>query len=302
MGPAQPDVTGGLLMSTRSAGERFIEEFADAPSLLRRGRQALSLLGFLTVWWVFYQAGVLNFEHFVSPTTTIAEFGDVLMGQPMTEGGETIYLHAAYTAARVAIGVGVAAVLAIPLGVLVGTNRTWGNVLYVPLEAFRPIPPIAWLPIAIILLPAIPVAAGGTATEVPLPALFVVFIGAFFPIFTNTIEGARNIENEYIRAAKSLGADSSEVFRHVLVPATLPSILTGLALGVGLGWITVVAAELITGGPGLGYVIIQASRLLSNQTVVIGMLAIGGLGYASSMFVQMAGERLAPWADVEGGR
>jgi NitT/TauT family transport system permease protein len=221
---------------------------------------------------------------------------EVLLGRPVTEGGSTIYLHAAYSTARVVVSVGVAAVLAVPLGLVVGTSQRWENLLYPALEALRPIPPIAWLPIAIILFPTLNVLVSGQSLGVPLPALFVVFIGAFFPIFTNTIEGARNIEIEYTRAAESLGAGSIDVFRHVVLPAAVPSIITGLSLGVGLGWITVVAAELITGGPGLGYIIIQASRLLNNQAVVIGMLAIGALGYASSALVQALGRWLTPWS------
>lgn len=284
-------------MSIGSAGEQVNNWFADVPTPPRRIRQVLSLLGLLAVWWGFYQFGVLNFEHFVSPTTTIRGFVDVLLGQPMTEGGDTIYLHAAYSSARVVIGVVLAAVLGIPLGLLVGTSRRWEVGIYPALEAFRPIPPIAWLPIAIILFPSLSFLAGDQPIEVPIPALFVVFIGAFFPILTNTIEGARNIEREYSQAAKSLGADSLNVFRHVVLPAALPSIITGLSLGVGLGWITVVAAELVTGGPGLGYIIMQASRLLNNESVVIGMIAIGVLGYASSAFVQVLGRWLTPWSE-----
>ncbi|MFC6723895.1 ABC transporter permease, partial [Halobium palmae] len=182
----------------------------------------------------------------------------------------------------------------VPLGLVVGTSRRWENRLYPALEAFRPIPPIAWLPIAIIVFPALALGS----FSVPLPALFVVFVGAFFPILTNTIEGARDVESEYNRAAESLGASSADVFRHVVLPATLPSIITGLSLGVGLGWITVVAAELLTGGPGLGYTIIHGSRLLQNQLVVIGMLAVGALGYASSALVEALGDWLMPWSET----
>ncbi|WP_049902382.1 ABC transporter permease [Halococcus agarilyticus] len=283
-------------MSTRSATDRIGEWFSGSlPSPTRGMRKLLSLVGFLGVWWVFYQFGVLNFEHFVSPGTALVAFGEVLAGRPLIEGGDTIYLHAVYSTVRVALGVGVAAVLAIPLGLVVGTSRRWENLLYPALEALRPIPPIAWLPIAIIVFPAIALGS----VSIPLSALFVVFVGAFFPIFTNTIEGARNVEAEFRRAAESLGASATNVFRHVVLPATLPSIITGLSLGVGLGWITVVAAELVTGGPGLGYIIIRGSRLRNKQTIVIGMLAVGALGYASSALVAALGRRLTPWSDSD---
>ncbi|WP_256684683.1 ABC transporter permease [Halococcus qingdaonensis] len=280
-------------MSTGSMSDRLVKGFAGSlPSPTRGVRKLVSLVGFVAVWWLFYEFGVLNFEHFVSPVTTIVEFAGALAGQPLTEGGDTIYLHAVYSGARVAVGVVAAALLAIPLGLVVGTSDRWENLLYPALEALRPIPPISWLPIAIIVFPALALGS----ISVPLPALFVVFIGAFFPIFTNTIEGARTIETEYGQAARSLGAGSGDVFRHVVLPATLPSIITGLSLGVGLGWITVVAAELLTGGPGLGYIIIQGSRLLQNQVVVIGMLAVGALGYATSALVEALGNWLMPWS------
>ncbi|GAA0452983.1 ABC transporter permease [Halococcus dombrowskii] len=280
-------------MSTGSMSDRLVEGFTGSlPSPTRGVRKLVSLVGFVAVWWLFYEFGVLNFEHFVSPVTTIVEFAGALAGQPLTEGGDTIYLHAVYSGARVAVGVVAAALLAIPLGLVVGTSDRWENLLYPALEALRPIPPIAWLPIAIIVFPALALGS----VSVPLPALFVVFIGSFFPIFTNTIEGARTIETEYGQAARSLGAGSGDVFRHVVLPATLPSIITGLSLGVGLGWITVVAAELLTGGPGLGYIIIQGSRLLQNQVVVIGMLAVGALGYATSALVEALGNWLMPWS------
>jgi NitT/TauT family transport system permease protein len=283
-------------MSTQSTTERIGEWFTGSlPSPTRTIRKFLSLVGFLVVWWLLYRFGAFNFEYFVSPGTTIVEFVGALAGQPLTEGGDTIYLHAAYSMARVAVGVGVATVLAIPLGLVVGTSQRWENLLYPALEAFRPIPPIAWLPIAIIVFPAL---AFG-AVSIPLSALFVVFIGSFFPIFTNTIEGARNVDTEYVRAAESLGASPTSIFRHVILPSTVPSIMTGLSLGVGLGWITVVAAELITGGPGIGYVIIQASRLLNNQAVVIGMIGVGALGYGSSALVEAIGRRLTPWSDTD---
>lgn len=283
-------------MSTRSTTDHIGEWLTSNLSSPTRGvRKLLSLVGFVAVWWACYHLGVLNFEHFVSPGTALVAFGEALAGQPLVEGGDTLYLHAVYSTARVAVGVGVAAVLAVPLGLVVGTSQRWENFLYTALEALRPIPPIAWLPIAIIVFPAVAI---GTVS-IPLSALFVVFVGAFFPIFTNTIEGARNVEAEFRRAAESLGASSTNVFRHVVLPATLPSIITGLSLGVGLGWITVVAAELVTGGPGLGYIIIRGSRLRNKQTIVIGMIAVGALGYASSAVVARFGQRLTPWSETE---
>jgi NitT/TauT family transport system permease protein len=129
--------------------------------------------------------------------------------------------------------------------------------------------------------------------------LFVVFIGAFFPILVNTIEGVRNLDDEFRRAAQSLGANDRQVFRHVIFPAALPSILTGVSLGIGLGWITVVAAEIVAGNYGLGYITFQAYRLLQTDIIAVGMVVIGALGYASSAIVQRIADSATPWSDID---
>ena len=277
-------------MSTGTVSDRLSDGIGGLDRVPRHIRQAASIVGFLTVWWALVNVGVLGFDLLSGPIETLARFLTYLTGQPLASGG-TIYLHAAYSTFRVVIGVGVATALAIPLGLAIGTSRRFEEYVFPALELFRPIPPVAWVPISILLLPTISL----LAVEMSLAVVFVVFIGAFFPILINTIEGVNTIEEEYVRAAESLGAKRGQIFREVIFPATLPSILTGVSLGIGLGWITVVAAEIIAGNYGLGYSIYQAYRLLQTDVVLVGMIAIGILGYASSALVDRLGMRMMAW-------
>lgn len=259
----------------------------------------VSVGSFLAIWWALVNLGItilgFQFGLFVGPIKTFLALVSYLGGKPMTSGGQSIYAHAFYSTMRVTIGVGVATLLGVPLGLLVGTSQQWEDFVYPAMEAIRPIPPVAWVPISVLLFPTLSL----TALSINTSVLFVVFVGAFFPIFVNTVEGVQGVEEEFPRAAKSLGADHGAVFRHVVLPATLPSILTGVSLGIGLGWITVVAAEIIAGNYGLGYVIYQAYRLLQTINIAVGMISIGVLGYASSALVRYLADWITPWSTVE---
>ncbi|PSP87493.1 ABC transporter permease [Halobacteriales archaeon QS_4_69_34] len=281
-------------------------------------RRTLSIAGFLFLWWWAQAAGVpyFQFELFPGPIETLTALVGVeaagegagvvipgtgmavtgyLAGEAVLAGEQSIYFHAFFSAFRVASGVVVASLLAIPLGLLVGTSRRWEDYLYPALESLRAIPPVAWVPVSILLFPTFQLAGVSFTTAV----IFVVFIGAFFPILVNTVEGVQDIDTEYRRAAESLGADAQQVFRHVVFPAALPSILTGVTLGIGLGWITVVAAEIVGGNYGIGYLTFQAYRLLQTDTVAVGMITIGALGYVSSAIVLWAANRTMPWNEIE---
>ncbi len=277
-------------MSTETSEVQLGDRVPLPPRWARRGA---SIVGFFALWWAAVQFQVLGFGLFVGPGQALAALVGFLLGEPMG-GSRTIYYHAAYSTARVVAGVGIAALLAVPLGLLIGTRRRWRDALNPALESLRPIPPVAWVPFSILLFPAMTVAG----LSVNPAVVFVVFVGAFFPILVNTTEGVRTLDEEYQRAAETLGADSVQRFRHVVFPATLPSILTGVSLGIGLGWITVVAAEIIAGNYGLGYITFQAYRLLNSEIVPVGIIAIGALGYGSSALVQWAGDRAMPWTET----
>lgn len=282
-------------MSTRTFGQRVRDGLGGLLVPPKRVRQLVSVVGFGVIWWALVTFGVLGFEFLPTPIEVLAVLGGYLAGDPMASDA-SIYVHAAYSTGRVVIALSIATVVAVPLGLAIGTSRRFETYLFPALETFRPIPPVAWVPISILLMPAIAIAG----VEANPAVLFVVFIGAFFPILINTVEGVKNTDEEYVRAARSLGAGKRAVFKEVIFPATLPAILTGVSIGIGLGWITVVAAEIIAGNFGLGFAIFQAYRLLQTDVVIVGMIAIGVLGYASSALVNRLARRAMPWSQVDG--
>ena len=151
-------------------------------------------------------------------------------------------------------------------------------------EIIRPIPPIAWIGLALLWF--------GIGLN---SAIFLVFIGAFFPILLNTIAGVRNVEKRLIEVAYTFGASDWNVLRKVVLPAASPTIYTGLRVGMGIGWMCVVAAEMIAVRYGLGNLILEASNFLQTDRVMVGMITIGLLGLAINYIFQIVGDRIFKW-------
>jgi NitT/TauT family transport system permease protein len=194
---------------------------------------------------------------------------------------------------RVLAGFAVALIVGGTLGLLMATRPWFKRMIFPVFESLRPIPPLAWVPIAIIFWP----------TQ-ELSITFVTFLGALFPIVLNTVGGAEEIDRRHVLAASSMGASRSYVFRRVLLPALLPSLVTGAAVGMGITWEVVVAAELISGGGqqsgdgGLGFLVWNAYQGNDLPRVVVAMISLGIAGYLSSGVVRAVGNRLMPWQRV----
>jgi NitT/TauT family transport system permease protein len=191
---------------------------------------------------------------------------------------------------RVLIGFAAALVIGIPFGLLMATSPRAKAILFAPFEVLRPIPPLAWVPLAILFWP--------TQTQ---SIAFVIFLGAFYPLVLNIVGGAEQIDRRHILAARSLGASGFTLFRRVTLPATLPSIATGAVIGMGITWEVVVAAELISGGGqtstggGLGFLLWNSYQGDQISQVVVCMIALGVAGYLSSAAVRVLSNRLMPW-------
>jgi NitT/TauT family transport system permease protein len=185
---------------------------------------------------------------------------------------------------RVLIGFVAAQLVGIPLGLAMATRRLMREFTFPVLEIMRPIPPLAWVPAAIIFWPT---------TESSIA--FVIFLGAFFTVVLNVLGGARSIDVRYVRAALSLGSRRSDIFWKIVLPATLPSIYTGMAVGMGITWEVVVAAEMIAGKSGLGY-FTWASYVGGNYAqIIVGMISIGIAGWLCSALIRGLGKLSAPW-------
>jgi NitT/TauT family transport system permease protein len=194
------------------------------------------------------------------------------------------YAHIAVSLRRIAVAFALATALGVPLGLFLGWSTTFREYVFPVFELLRPIPILAWVPLAIIMLP------GSEA-----PVVFLTFLASFFATALNTMLGVRSIEPQYVLAARCLGASSWQTFRHVILPGALPSIFTGLQISVGVAWFSLAAAEMVSGQFGLGYLINTSYTLVQYPTIVIGMLTLGSVGYVTSAAVRWAGRRLMQW-------
>lgn len=192
--------------------------------------------------------------------------------------------HLFSSLARVAAGYLLASLLALTLGLALGCLARVQALLMPPLEILRPIPAVAWIPLAILMFPS---------SE--LSMVFITFTGALFPILLNTVHGVEGVDRRLIASARSLGAGRLAILREVIVPGAAPSIVTGLTIGMGTSWFCLVSAEMISGQWGIGYYTWEAYTLQNYADIIVGMLLIGALGMASSALVKRLGARLTPW-------
>lgn len=199
-------------------------------------------------------------------------------------GDNTFYLHIAVSMRRILYAYGIATGLGILLGLIMGRSRLSRDILMPYLEILRPIPAVAWIPLAILMMP----------TE-ESSIVYITFLGALFPIVLNTIHGVEQTPEVLVRAARTLGASRLQVFWHVVIPAALPSIAAGLAIGMGVAWFSLLAGEIISGQYGIGYFTWNAYSLINYPDIVVGMLVIGGLGTLSTYAVRMLTRPFLAW-------
>ena len=188
---------------------------------------------------------------------------------------------------RVFIGFVVAQIVGIPLGLLMGIRKYFRDLTFPIIEVLRPIPPLALVPTAVIFWPT-----------PEMSMIFVTFLGAFFTMVLNILGGVKNIDIRYIRAAQSLGSTRRDIFWRIVLPATLPSLFTGMTVGMGITWEVVVAAEMIASRSGLGFLTWKSYVAGNYPVIVIGMISIGIAGYISSSIIRLIGGRFTPWLKI----
>jgi NitT/TauT family transport system permease protein len=238
-------------------------------------------IGGLTLIWQFaQQLGIPGVSSIRPPSAIILASIDLL--------GSSKFWYACYKSLmRISIGFLIAQLIGVPLGVLMAISRATFNSIFPITEILRPIPPVAWIPISIIFWPTR-----------EMSTIFIVFLGAFWIVLLNTIGGASTIEPAYQRAALSLGSNRWHLLRYIILPATLPSIVTGMVIGMGISWEMVVAAEMIAGDTGLGYLLWQSFEINATAQVIVCMFAIGIAGFLSSAIIRKIGNLLTPWHSV----
>jgi NitT/TauT family transport system permease protein len=243
----------------------------------------ISPLVALGLWQILASAGVLG-RSVPSPVDVVRGIYQLTVtGFPP---GYHLWGHLLWSLARVFAGFGLAVVLAVPLGIFMGYSAAVETVVDPLVEVLRPIPPLAWLPLAVIWFGI----GLGSAT-------FIIFMGAFFPIVLNTILGVKSVDARLVEAARTLGARDRTILGKVLVPGSLPSIFTGLRIGMGIAWMTVIAAEIVgaSNGYGLGYMIMTARDVARTDYVVAGIVVIGLVGFAIDRVIKLVEKRLLRW-------
>jgi NitT/TauT family transport system permease protein len=258
----------------------------------RRGRRlaeqlacgAAGIAGFLALWFALVHFHVWRFDKVPSPVDVATEWFS-----PNPAYGVSIFTANYYTdilasVRRVAFAFALAAGFGIPTGILLGWNQTAREYLFPLLELIRPIPPLAWVALAVLVFPS-----------QELAIVFLTWIAEFFAMVLNTMHGVASIDKTYVRAARCLGASEAAVIRHIVLPGALPAIFTGLQVAMGTAWFSLVAGELISGSAGLGYEMLNAYQQLQMPTIVIAMITLGLLGFASSTAVRWASRRVLAW-------
>lgn len=240
-------------------------------------RKILSLVGVVILWHIVSKYKIPPFQRVPIPY-------DVLLEAIKYVPTHMFVTNVTFSMGRVFVGFTAACVLGIPLGIFLGWKRHVKNVVFPAFEMLRPIPVISWIPLSVIMFPL---------TEQSI--IFLVFLGAFFPIVLNSMLGVEGVPVNYINGALSLGSKPNDVFRHVILPGALPSVFTGMTVGMGLTWVMVVAAEMVAGGYGLGYMTWESYILITYPRIILGMFAIGTAGYLFSTIVRAIGTQMMPW-------
>jgi NitT/TauT family transport system permease protein len=251
-------------------------------------------IGLITLWQTAATLGWTNEHVLPSPWAVVLRWVAYLLPQtPFAEAtngwlawafsGELL-IDAMGSMYRVVVGFLVGAGLALPLGLMMGASPrvyAWLNPLA---QVLRPIPPIAYIPLAILWF--------GLGNP---PAIFLIAIGAFFPVLINTIAGVRQVDSIYIRAARNLGANQRTLFLRVMLPAAVPYILSGVRIGIGTAFIVVIVSEMIAVNNGLGFRILEAREYFWSDKIIAGMITIGMLGLAIDTFITKLNNYLLRW-------
>ena len=228
------------------------------------GLTAAGTAVFLGVWTLAALSGITSRNFLPTPADVVVRFGELLV-TPFA--GHVLLEHLASSLKRFAMGFGLAVLVGIPLGLLMAWFKWIDRIVTPAFEAVRFVAPIAWVPFAALWF--------GTGIGGPV---LIIFMGAFPPVLINTYRGAKQVDTKYIEASQMLGASAWRSMTEVLLPAAVPSIVAGLRISAGLGWQSLVGAELIVASSGVGYLMVKGQASVSTATVMSGMAAIGIVG------------------------
>ncbi len=242
---------------------------------------AVSILLFLFVWWLVTAMGWVKPLFVPSPMTIVTKLISVWN---VGFTGTPFLVHVEISTVRVFSAFLLACVVGIPLGLAMGMSPLMRGLFDPPIEFYRPIPPLAYLPLMIIWF-----GIGETSK------ILLIFLSVFAPVVLGARSGVKSASIEQIHAAYSFGATRWQVLRHVIMPSALPEILTAMRIGIGFGWTTLVAAEMVAATQGIGYMVLSASQFLQTPVVIMGIFVIAIIAFAFDLLMRFIERRLVPW-------
>jgi taurine transport system permease protein len=245
------------------------------------GLSILSIVALLVLWWIATELAWVKPLFLPKPETIWFAFRQAMSGEL---DNHTLWVHFLWSMYRVSAAFALAVLIGIPVGIAMGVSRYARGVFDPPIEFYRPLPPLAYLPLMIIWF--------GIGEQAKI---ILLFLAIFAPVALAARAGVRSASLEQIQAALSMGATRDQVVRYVVLPGALPDILVGLRIGMGVGWTTLVAAEMVAADAGLGKMVYNASNFLRTDVVILGILAIGSVAYVFELTMRVLERRLVPW-------
>lgn len=262
---------------TRSRRRRLRWPFSLTATL-----STVSLLVLLFIWWSVTTLGLIAPLFLPSPQQVLSKLLSVAGPQGFMDA--TLWQHLSASLTRMLIALSAAALTGIPVGIAMGVSPVLRALIDPLIELYRPVPPLAYLPLMVIWF-----GIGETSK------ILLITLAIFAPIVLSTVAGVRNAQQVRLRAAASLGANRWQRLRWVILPGALPEILTGLRIGLGVGWSTLVAAELIAATRGLGFMVQSAGEFLATDVVLAGIAVIAIVACSLELGLRALQRRLTPW-------
>ncbi len=241
----------------------------------------VSIAGFFALWWVSTHMGWIKPLFLPKPEAIWFAFKQAVAGDL---DNHTLWVHFLWSMYRVFSAFLLAVVIGIPIGIAMGVSRIARGIFDPPIEFYRPLPPLAYLPLMIIWF--------GIGEQAKI---LLLFLSIFAPVALAARAGVRSVSQEQIQAALSMGASRNQVIWHVIMPGALPEILVGLRIGMGVGWTTLVAAEMVAADAGLGKMVFNASNFLRTDVVILGILTIGLVAYLFEILMRWIEHKAVPW-------
>lgn len=268
-----------IVFSEKRAGKRLALRW---PFSRQITLSAGSLLVLLAVWWAVAAQQWVSPLFLPPPGQVLAKL--ITIAGPQGFMDATLWQHLAASLGRILVALLAAVIIGIPVGIAMGLSPTVRGILDPLIELYRPVPPLAYLPLMVIWF-----GIGETSK------ILLIYLAIFAPVAMSAVAGVKSAQQVRLRAAQSLGASRAQVLWFVILPGALPEILTGLRIGLGVGWSTLVAAELIAATRGLGFMVQSAGEFLATDVVLAGIMAIAVVAFSLELGLRALQRRLTPW-------